>query len=410
MGIGRIINGDSVNPTRIPAHAALALSVLFTACGGGGGDTSSAQASTPVLAPAAPARAPAPAPGEGPAGSKNVAIYGARGDGIADDSAAIQAAIDAASSGEVVFLPAPANFYMISETIRLTKPLTLLGAKSLIKSPTAACPTFIKIAANDVQVRGLHLTGPQQSCGYAIDVGSAGKPVSNVRIEDNQIENFYNGMSLIEVDGFRLAGNALSDMNYYGIQGSAVKNGVIDGNTVRGISGANTSGNAYGIVLSRNAASPSNPRSTDIVVSNNNVEDVPVWECYDTHGGQRIHFIDNTCKNAKLGINVAFSGKGQDDPDALAPLECEVRGNTIEKNPADPYRDAIVFAGTMTQIATGSITGNLLIGFGSTGIYTVNANVIQTDNVRKSAGPRQHRQTAARSSGDLRERLAPSPP
>lgn len=368
-----------MNPMRISALAAPTLSVLFTACGGASGDASSTQASAPGLSPSAPA----PAPGEGPAGSKNVAMYGARGDGVADDSAAIQAAIDAASSGEVVFLPVPANFYRISETIRVTKPLALLGAKSMIKSPTAACPTFIKITANDVQVQGLRLAGPQQACGYAIDVGSAGNPVSNVRIENNRIENFYSGITMIEVDGFRLAGNALSDMNYYGIQGSAVKNGVIDGNTVRGISGANTAGNAYGIVLSRNAASPSHPRSTDVIVSNNNVEDVPVWECYDTHGGQRIQFIDNSCKNAKLGINVAFSGKGQGDPDALAPLECEVRGNTIEKNPADPYRDAIVFAGTMTETATGSITGNVLIGFGSTGIYTVNANVIQTSNVRK---------------------------
>jgi hypothetical protein len=370
-----------------------ALCAVLMACGGGQTAASPLQDSSPAT-PATPAPGvgltPAPSPtlasaaaDAGRAGRKNVLDYGARGDGVADDSAAIRAAIGAASAGGTVFFPSPANFYRISEKIHLTKPIVLLGINALIKNPGASCPIFIDITADDVQVRGLHLIGPQQNCGHAISVGNANGPVKNLKIDDNRIENFYNGITLIETNSFRVVGNTLIGMNYYGILGSAVKNGVIDGNLLWGVSGDNSSGNAYGIVLSRDAQKPTNPRSVDVVVSNNHVQDVPAWECYDTHGGQRISFINNSCKNAKLGINVVFSGLGQDDPNALAPLECEIRGNTIEKTATEPYRDAIVFAGTYTQIATGSITNNLLSGFGQTGIYTVNASVTQANNTRR---------------------------
>jgi Pectate lyase superfamily protein len=345
---------------------------------------SPATTTTATTTAPAPTTTPATPPGAGgaPAGTASVAAYGARGDGVADDSAAIQAAIDAAPSGGVVFMPHPANFYRISQAIRISKSLTLSGANSLLKNPTAACPTFIEVSADNVQVLGLHLVGPQQTCGYAIHVGSGGGPYRNIKIEANQIENFHSGIALMQVDGFRVVGNALNDIDYYGVMGSSVKNGLIDRNTIRGVWGRNSGGNAYGIVLSRDAQNSANARSSDVVVSNNAVQDVPVWECFDTHGGQRISFISNSCKNAKLGINVAFSGKGQDDPNALAPLQCEVRGNTVEKNAGEPYRDAIIFAGTFTERATGSITGNAIAGFGQTGIYTVNAEVTQANNVR----------------------------
>jgi Pectate lyase superfamily protein len=364
----------------------LVFSVFLAGCGGASRENITPPTATQTAAPtstqtsqpappAAPTPNPAPDPSGAPLGSRNVLSYGALGDGLADDGAAIQAAINAALPGEVVFLPSPPKFYKIVGKIRITNSITLLGAKSLIKNPNAICPTFIEVSANNVEIRGLHLLGPQQTCGYAMIVGSTDLPVSNAVIENNVLENFYTGITLIDTDGFRVAGNILNDMNYYAIEGSAVKNGVVDKNVVRRVSGDNSSGNAYGIVLARNELSPSNPRSTDVIVSSNDVQDVPVWECYDTHGGQRILFIDNYCKNAKLGINVAFSGLGQNDPNALAPIDCEVRGNTIEKNEAEPYRDAVVFAGTFTQSATGSITSNVLIGFGQTGIYAVNAKV-----------------------------------
>jgi hypothetical protein len=54
----------------------------------------------------------------------NVKDYGAEGDGLTDDTTAIQAAIDAAPAGSTIF--APTGKYVIS-TLSITKPLTMKG-------------------------------------------------------------------------------------------------------------------------------------------------------------------------------------------------------------------------------------------------------------------------------------------
>src|SRR5207244_11447079 len=63
----------------------------------------------------------------------NVKSYGAVGDGVADDTAAVQAAIDAANStagalagGGIVFFPL--GSYLISASLRVYGGITLTGA------------------------------------------------------------------------------------------------------------------------------------------------------------------------------------------------------------------------------------------------------------------------------------------
>src|SRR4051812_33618619 len=50
----------------------------------------------------------------------SVAAYGAVGDGVTDDTAAIQAAIDAATPGTVVYFPRPSVYYKITSSINVT--------------------------------------------------------------------------------------------------------------------------------------------------------------------------------------------------------------------------------------------------------------------------------------------------
>jgi len=63
----------------------------------------------------------------------NVRDFGAKGDGTTDDTAAIQAAIDAAEAngGGIVYFPATANWYLISSTLTLTAGgIRLMGGAS----------------------------------------------------------------------------------------------------------------------------------------------------------------------------------------------------------------------------------------------------------------------------------------
>lgn len=64
----------------------------------------------------------------------NVKQYGAKGDGITDDTTAIQNAINAAATGSVIFFPA--GTYLVSSTIQLVAELAYLGTTGSYGSST----------------------------------------------------------------------------------------------------------------------------------------------------------------------------------------------------------------------------------------------------------------------------------
>ncbi|MHB8842718.1 MAG: glycosyl hydrolase family 28-related protein, partial [Candidatus Aquicultor sp.] len=58
----------------------------------------------------------------------NVKAYGAKGDGVTDDAAAINAAITAATAvGGIVFLP-PGTYYITSAILNVNAPCNIVGA------------------------------------------------------------------------------------------------------------------------------------------------------------------------------------------------------------------------------------------------------------------------------------------
>lgn len=69
--------------------------------------------------------------------------YGAKGDGVTDDTAAIQAALDAAAGSRVGLVVAPAGTYALDSTVYLRRGVTLAGrGLATIFKPTADVPAF----------------------------------------------------------------------------------------------------------------------------------------------------------------------------------------------------------------------------------------------------------------------------
>lgn len=139
----------------------------------------------------------------------NAKDYGAKGDGLADDTSAITSTIAAvvAAGGGVVYLPA--GTYLAS-TVTMKDKVTLRGAGpevTVLRAKTgSAAPGLIQIAAGpvqymniqDMQIRGADTAG--QSGIYALSVGDGGTPnhggwwsggMRNVRIV-----NFSGGNSI----------------------------------------------------------------------------------------------------------------------------------------------------------------------------------------------------------------------
>ena len=104
------------------------------------------QSALPVVATAPVALPPRPTLAElAPAAVVNVLSFGAKGDGVADDTAALRAAIAAQPAGGAVFLPQ--GRYLVSDTLTLRADSTLLGEALSELRPSAAAALWADAAA-----------------------------------------------------------------------------------------------------------------------------------------------------------------------------------------------------------------------------------------------------------------------
>lgn len=127
----------------------------------------------------------------------SVKAFGAVGDGVADDTAEIQAAIDAANEGDVVWFPA--GTYLVSSTIVFPGRITLMGGGGIgvgttIKATTGLVDAVIASAAwyNNATTCGLPvLIQGIQIDGNNIGTGVRGLVMLNFhsRVRDVQVRN-----------------------------------------------------------------------------------------------------------------------------------------------------------------------------------------------------------------------------
>ncbi len=86
----------------------------------------------------------------------NVREFGARGDGVADDTAAIQGAINAAAAGATIYFPA-GIFNVSNFVVKNRQGLSFVGEgqKSVIKQKTGAARIATVEASRDIVISNL---------------------------------------------------------------------------------------------------------------------------------------------------------------------------------------------------------------------------------------------------------------
>lgn len=224
-------------------------------------------------------------------------IYGAVGDGVTDDSAALQAAV---SSNAIVYLKDNATYY-IANTVNVPKGHKIIGAGALLVEDG---------------VNGLVLNGNNEIEGITFnDNGSTYQNSTaiiyalqsdNLSIHDCKFTDIHHGYCIhIEysnyidifnnyVNGYAYAAIMLSSTcTHIKVNQNKVLNGYWIGNN-----------NRYPICVSGYTDSSTNHGPAEYIQCNYNyIEDTaPLWEGIDSHGCYNAEFIGNTIKNTVYGI------------------------------------------------------------------------------------------------------------
>lgn len=144
----------------------------------------------------------------------SVTRYGAVGDGVTDDTAAIRAAIAGANGRPILF---PVGTYNISGQLSIPSGTTLLGHGRLSEIRQVTTAPFVMLhsdGSSDITVRGLFLNGNRSNrqSGTTESVGDGtskaiwfrapdSAPCRNIVIEDVQVENMGDvGIMLFNVE------------------------------------------------------------------------------------------------------------------------------------------------------------------------------------------------------------------
>ena len=297
---------------------------------------------------------------------------GAKGDGVTDDTLAIQSALDTADAGSVVYFPV--GTYKITSALTVTTAgLTIMGAgvKSILEQATSNT-SALSVSASDVTVRNIKLVGPQfaasQTDERAITASGASSSsyISGLRVENCELTTWGRfGVFMEFVEDFFITNTHIEDIYYGAVFGQSVRRGIISNNRIENIP-ASGSVESYGIALLRQdiTSLSTHPRSSDVVVDGNVIKSIKGKAALEARGGERIVFSSNTILECVWGINVGPS-KNTSAADTYAPIDCVVTGNVIDSNQYSEHIQGMQLAGarsgsTLTAAATGcTVTNNV---------------------------------------------------
>ncbi len=150
----------------------------------------------------------------------NVLNFAARGDGQTDDSAALQSAIDATPENGTLFFPQPAQYYLLTQGLRLKSNIILKGDESTIFMPAndeengkSIFYTDSRSNTANVEIAGLILKSSNQIPGSGYWTGSLIsnnkgmylQNTSNFNIHDLVISNMVDGIKIATINNSRIS-------------------------------------------------------------------------------------------------------------------------------------------------------------------------------------------------------------
>lgn len=255
------------------------------------------------------------------------------GDG-SDEQPAIQAIIDAAEDGDVIFFPTPPSFYGLGSPLNVTKAIEMRGAgfgDGSVRDDTAVfggaefqtlgnISPMVMVTADNVTIRGLRFVGPGRELSRERDEhgifvqGSSGRYLRGATIVENDLQRFIGEAIRVRwTEGYILRNNRVNEVGYAGITVQASNYGLITGNRVVDVLGTIVTDegglNAYPIAIT-GTNNPGDLICDHTIMSDNYAENSPGWTGIMDHGGQHTLMMDNHVVDCDFAF--AFTGPGND--------------------------------------------------------------------------------------------------
>lgn len=296
--------------------------------------------------------------------------YGAKGDGSADDTAALNAAL--AVGGAIELVARPGGCFLVSDKLLATAPGYLFSRTGAEIRQTTANKGGVEVTTSTWGISGVKLTGPQYAASKANENaiyahgGSSSSYISNIFIDRCILSNWgQNAIMLQFVSDWRTYWNEIYNLWYAGIIAYSSIRGTVSKNSINNVI---ASTNAYGIELTReeNDSLVTHPRSGYVNVSDNLVRNVTNWKAYGAHGAEYVNFNGNIAYGCAIGIGVGACDNGS-NVSTFAPLNVSVTGNVLNSGVTDGTASfGIFFTGADdVQSGTGTVSGNTINGFGT---------------------------------------------
>ena len=295
----------------------------------------------------------------------SVKDFGAVGDGVSDDTAFIQAAIDSLSTnGGALFFNQ--GTYLITDTLTGISNIKIFATPgtATILQTVAVKYIFDFDTKSNIQISGLILQGTG-----ALDGHTNGEELirlykcSDVIINDKCLLKEGHGEAVllvqestdvfiddIEINAFSFAGlQILGKCERVWFQDSIVQDSkVVTAN----------SGTSYGVHISLGSVADGELYPDDVWILNNFVKDIPSWDGINTHGGERQYIVGNIVRNCSIPIDASLE----------------------DRNASSKMRDVHILnndvSGATSDVGSTTISAGILVsGEGDTSKLAVNIQV-----------------------------------
>lgn len=330
----------------------------------------------------------------------SVKDFGAKGDGVADDTAAIQAALTAGAGKSVYF---PAGSYAINAALSVSANTCVYsqsGAATVTQS-TAAGTNAFTLSGDGITIDGLKIVGPNSGGGSAVRADSRNNP----SVKNCQVQNWLYGIQFRGCKNWTVTGNRLwggtydgvtsADIFIYGSSGAPSNRGIVTGNFC-------LSNNDLGISVDTNSG------DKDLLIAGNVVYPLQidgVTPLSDANNRRRygIAVGYNGTVNTRAVVSgnivrdVPYSGIYMQAA-TLPAGDVAITGNNVARCGFGTLypSDASLRAGIFCNGGSDSITGNVVVDCSTTGIkvapdYTYSSTnqpraTISSNNIARTSG------------------------